>query len=182
MDGLSLSNEIKKIQSKTAIIIMTGDVQLSQQARSIADFVLLKPFALTELNEKLQCCVGEQVQIMNNQIELRKSKRIRHESKITIEDDFGYPYYGMMHNLNHSGLYFHTLNEMQAGKSIQIQIENLPSELAQNSFAAKVVWSEKLDENAVFRYGIGIKYSLEEVSDGQELLCSPGGHVRCDRR
>ena len=50
---------------------MTGDVQLSQQARSIADFVLLKPFSLTDLNEKLQCCVREQVQKMNNQIESR---------------------------------------------------------------------------------------------------------------
>jgi hypothetical protein len=138
--------------------MMTGDVRLSQQARYITDLVLLKPFALTELNETLQWCVGKQAQIMNSQTELRKSKRIRHESIITVKDDFGSPYYGMIYNVNHSGLYFQALNEMPSGKSIQIQIEELPPELTQNSFPAKVVWSEKLNENSVFRYGIGIKY------------------------
>jgi CheY-like chemotaxis protein len=158
MDGLSLSKEIKKIQSQTAIIIMTGDDRLALQAESVADFVLVKPFGLSELYEKLQCCIGKQAQIEKSQTELRKSKRLRHESLITVEDDFGFPYYGMIYNLNHSGLYFHALNDMPSGKSIQIQIEDLPPELTQNSFAAKVVWSEKLNDYSVFRYGIGIKY------------------------
>ena len=94
---------------------------------------------------------------MKNQIDLRNSKRIRHESIITVKDDFGYPYYGMIYNVNHSGLYFQALNEMQPGKSIHIQIEDLPPELAQNPIRAKVVWCEKLNNNSVFRYGIGIK-------------------------
>ena len=94
---------------------------------------------------------------MKNQTELRKSKRIRHESIITVQDDFGYPYYGLMYNVNHSGFYFQALNEMRPGKRIHIQIEDLPPELSQNAFPAKVVWCEKLNDNSVFRYGIGVK-------------------------
>ena len=158
MDGLSFAREIKKIQPKTAVIIMTGDVQLSLQAKGFADFVLIKPFELTELYKRVQTCLRNQEHQMNVQTEFRNSERISHESMITLQDDFGYPYYGMMYNVNRSGLYFQALHEILPGKSIHIQIEDLPPGLSQNSFRAKVVWCEKLNDNSVFRYGIGIKY------------------------
>jgi len=158
IDGLSLSNEIRKKQSKTTIIIMTGDVQLSQQARSVADFVLLKPFSLKDLNEKLQCCVRGQVQKMNNQIESRNSNRNIHETLITLKDDYRYPFYGMIYNANQSGLYFKALHQLQPGNRLQITIEDLPPGLTQNSHQAAVVWCEKLNDNSDFRYGSGIKY------------------------
>ena len=36
------------------------------------------------------------------------------------------------------------------------QIEDIPPDLAQNSFRARVIWCERLNDNYVFRYGIGI--------------------------
>lgn len=158
MDGLSLAHEIKEIQPKTAVIMMTGDVQLSLQAKGIADSVLVKPFMLIELHKKLQMCIGIKEHQTNDQIESRNSKRFRHESMITLKDDFGYPYYGMMHNASRSGLYFQALNEIRPGKNIHIQIEDLPPGLLQNSCRVKIVWCERLNGNSDFRYGIGIKY------------------------
>ena len=95
---------------------------------------------------------------MNNQIEFRNSERIKHKSIITFKDDFGYPYYGMMYNVNRSGLYFQTLYELQPSLQLHIKIEDLPPELFQNSYRAKVVWCQKLNDNSVFRYEGGIEY------------------------
>ena len=75
---------------------------------------------------------------MKNQIEFRNSKRIRHESIISLKDDFGYPYYGMMYNVNQLGMYFQSLHELQPGKHLNIKIENLPPGLSQNSHHAEI--------------------------------------------
>lgn len=158
MDGLVLSNEIKKIQPETAVIIITGDAHLALQARSISDFVLIKPFGLAELNGKLQSCVRKQAQPMRSHIEFRRSQRIRHISIICLQDGQSYPYYGLMYNVNQSGLYYQTINETLPGQSLHVQIEDLPPGYDQNSFTANVVWYERLSDNSDFRYGMGIKY------------------------
>ena len=82
---------MKKLQPKPGIIMMTGDVLLSLHTEELADFVLVKPFELDELDQTLQICVRNQAHRLGNQGVSGISRGIRHESMIMLKDDFGYP-------------------------------------------------------------------------------------------
>ena len=94
---------------------------------------------------------------MKAQPEFRKSERSGHESIIQLEDDLTLsPYYAVSYNLSEAGMYFKSLFELYPGARIRIRIDDYT--FGQNPVPAKVVWCKKLKNQAIFRYGVGVKF------------------------
>jgi CheY-like chemotaxis protein len=53
LDGLTLASSIKERSPHTAVILMTGSKLENTQGRSV-DLVLVKPFSLVDLGQKVQ--------------------------------------------------------------------------------------------------------------------------------
>jgi hypothetical protein len=94
---------------------------------------------------------------MQAQPEFRKTERIDYESIIKIEDEFSLsPYYAVSHNLSEMGMYFESLFEFYRGARILIRIDEAKS--SKTPVLAKVVRCNKLTNQPIFRYGIGVKF------------------------
>jgi len=94
---------------------------------------------------------------LKSQTEFRRRGRVSHESIIKLEDDRTLsPYYAVSYNLSETGLYFKSLFEVHPGTLIHIGIDGYKS--GQGSVPAKVVWCDKLENKAVFRYGVGVEF------------------------
>ena len=93
--------------------------------------------------------------------EFRRSERLGHEFIIKLEDDLTLsPYYAVSYNLSETGMYFKSLFEMYPGAHILIRIDDYT--LSQNKVPAKVVWCNKLETTATFRYGVGVEFLRSE--------------------
>jgi Tfp pilus assembly protein PilZ len=89
--------------------------------------------------------------------EFRRSKRFGHECIVKLGDDQTLsPYYAVSYNLSETGMFFKSLFELYPGAHIRIRIDDY--ELSRNQVLAKVVWCNKLEETATFRYGVGVEF------------------------
>ena len=95
---------------------------------------------------------------MDAQVEFRDSVRFDHESIIMLEDDFGYPFYGVMYNASAEGTHFKSLFKLEPGTHIDIKMDDPPAPADQNRCRAQVRWCKELDNHSIFRYGIGVEY------------------------
>ena len=107
---------------------------------------------------------------MQAQPEFRGSGRHGHECIIKLEDDQTLsPYYAVSQNLSETGMYFKSLFELHPGAHILVRIDDYT--LDQNIVAAKVVWCNKLETAAAFRYDVGVEFLKSEKNAG--LKASP---------
>ena len=97
--------------------------------------------------------------------EFKRSERFGHESIIKLEDDQTLsPYYAVSYNLSETGMYFKSLFELYPGAHILIRIDDYA--LSRNQVPAKVVWCNKLENTASFRYGVGVEFLQLEKNAG----------------
>ena len=61
-------------------------------------------------------------------------------------------------------MYFKTLFELYPGAHLFIRIDDYAS--PQNEVSAKVVWCKKLENTAIFHYGIGVEFLKTEKNVG----------------
>lgn len=95
---------------------------------------------------------------MQAKSEFRRSDRLGYEYIIKLEDDLTLsPYYAVSYNLSETGMYFKSLFELRPGAHILIRMDDYT--LSRNQVPATVVWCKPLENKAVFRYGIGVKFS-----------------------
>jgi Tfp pilus assembly protein PilZ len=89
--------------------------------------------------------------------EFRKSDRFGHECIVKLGDDQTLsPYYAVSYNLSETGMFFKSLFELYPGAHILIGIDDY--EFNRNQVLAKVVWCNKLENTATFRYGVGVEF------------------------
>ena len=62
MDGLILACEIKKVNPKTLIIIMSGNIHTDLQTKYVADYIIAKPFGLDEMHNLINYAFGSEAQ------------------------------------------------------------------------------------------------------------------------
>ena len=97
--------------------------------------------------------------------EFRKSERLSHECIIQLGDDRALsPYYGVSYNLSETGMYFKSLIELYPGAHIFIRIDDY--KLSQNPVPAKVVWCNRLETSATFKYRVGVEFLQSEKNFG----------------
>jgi len=97
--------------------------------------------------------------------EFRRSERFGHECIVKLGDDQALsPYYAVSYNLSETGMYFKSLFELYPGAHILVRIDGY--ELSRNPIPAKVVWCQKLETGATFRYGVGVEFLQPEKSAG----------------
>ena len=97
--------------------------------------------------------------------EFRKSERFGHECIVKLGDDQALsPYYAVSYNLSETGMYFRSLFELYPGAHILVRIDDY--ELSRNQVPAKVVWCNKLETTATFRYGVGVEFLRSEKNAG----------------
>ena len=97
--------------------------------------------------------------------EFRRSERFGHECIVKLGDDQALsPYYAVSYNRSETGMYFKSLFELHPGAHILIRIDDY--ELSRNQVPAKVVWCNKLETTATFRYGVGVEFLQPERNTG----------------
>jgi len=97
--------------------------------------------------------------------EFRRSERFGHECIVKLGDDQALsPYYAVSYNLSETGMYFKSLFELYPGAHILVRIDDY--ELSRNQIPAKVVWCQKLESAATFRYGVGVEFLQSEKNAG----------------
>ncbi len=112
--------------------------------------------------------------------EFRGSARIGHEYIIKLEDDLTLsPYYAVSYNLSATGMYFKSLFELSPGAHILIRMDDYT--LSRTQIPAKVVWCKPLENKAIFRYGVGVKFldpdrNFSPKGDPPGFRASPGAY------
>ena len=102
---------------------------------------------------------------MQAQPEFRRSGRHGNDCIIKLEDDQTLsPYYAVSQNLSETGMYFKSLFELHPGAHILVRIDDYT--LDQDIVPAKVVWCNKLETAATFRYGVGVEFLKSEKNAG----------------
>jgi Tfp pilus assembly protein PilZ len=61
-------------------------------------------------------------------------------------------------------MYFKSLFELHPGAHILVRIDDY--ELSRSQVPAKVVWCQKLEAAATFKYGVGVEFLQSEKSSG----------------
>ena len=62
MDGLKLACEIKKVNPKTLIIIMSGNIHTNLQTKYVADYIIAKPFGFDKIHNLINYAFGSEAQ------------------------------------------------------------------------------------------------------------------------
>jgi hypothetical protein len=97
--------------------------------------------------------------------DFRKNERFGREFIIQLGVDLDpSPYYAVSCNLSPTGMYFKSLFELYPEARIFIRIDDYT--LSQDHIPARVVWCEKLESNATFRYGVGVEFLRVEKKLG----------------
>jgi hypothetical protein len=109
--------------------------------------------------------------------EFRNSERLGHKYIIKLEDDLMLsPYYAVSYNLSGAGMYFKSLFELNPGAHILIRIDNYS--LDEDPVPARVVWCRKLEDTAIFRYGVGVEFLQSAKNSGIEASFPITPHMK----
>ena len=97
---------------------------------------------------------------MQSNPENTDTPRFEHESTVMIENyPSGQYHEGRMFNYSRTGMYFESDFEPPVGTDIFIGIEDSPYSSDHDVRRAKVMWCQRLSDNAsYFYYGVGVKY------------------------
>ena len=97
--------------------------------------------------------------------EFRKSERFGHECIVKLGNDQALsPYYAVSYNRSETGMYFKSLFELHREPISLSELDDY--ELSKNQVPAKVVWCNKLEATATFRYGVGVEFLRSEKNAG----------------
>ena len=109
--------------------------------------------------------------------EFRRSRRFGHKYIVKLEDDLMLsPYYAVSYNLSDAGMYFKSLFDLHHGAHILIRIDDYT--LSQDSVPAKVVWCRKLEDTAIFRYGVGVEFLQSGKNFGSKASLPITPHMK----
>jgi len=89
-DGFDILKDIRKKQSKTAVIVITARGELNDKIDGLqlgADDYLTKPFALTELGARLFAVIRRTHGITSNEIEIHSFKIQLQDYRVTCKDE-----------------------------------------------------------------------------------------------
>lgn len=93
----------------------------------------------------------------------RECMRLTHVSFVVVIDcKTGKSYLGKLHNYNRLGSYFELEVALNPGSDVKILIEESPYITTPVPLYAEVIWcNDNNGPEALFRYGIGVKYNQE---------------------
>jgi DNA-binding response OmpR family regulator len=146
-DGLDLLGEIKLLENKPGVIIITARGELEDRIRGLdlgADDYIAKPFSLLELNSRLQAIARRKFNISNPEIEvgdfrinLNTRKVTAHENEVEItRKEFDLLLYLVLNKnktLTRIQLYEHIwgniLDDQYDSNFIDVHIKNLRKKL-----------------------------------------------------
>jgi len=100
---------------------------------------------------------------LNSYTEQRECQRLRFESYVTVTDSkSGRRYTGRLYDYNRLGLYLESDFPVNPGSEIDIRFKNSPYITNPEPIKAEVRWCNcNHGTDALYRYGIGVKYKQD---------------------